>query len=119
VPVNTLFAQPRVNQLGEACQFVCEHSSSSAQLNAIGRIWEFKRRTPCSAVARWTVDNEYHVQDMLWVVLAPQFPDLDDEEWLKSLGHHHPRADLAIPSHRVIIEVKFARQDGKSFSGLI
>ncbi|OBR49625.1 hypothetical protein [Paraburkholderia tropica] len=82
-------------------------------------VWESRRRTPRSAVARWIVDNEYHVQDMLWIVLAPQFPDLDDEEWLKSLGHHHPRADLAIPSLRVIIEVKFARREGKSFSELI
>lgn len=82
-------------------------------------VWESKPRTPRSAVARWVVDNEYHVQDMLWVVMAPVFPDLDDEEWLKSLGHHHPRADLAIPSLRVIIEVKFARKDGKSFSDLI
>lgn len=82
-------------------------------------VWESKPRTPRSAIARWVVDNEYHVQDMLWVVLAPVFPDLDDEEWLKSLGQHHPRADLAIPSLRTIIEVKFARKDGKSFSELI
>lgn len=82
-------------------------------------VWESKPRTPRSAIARWVVDNEYHVQDMLWVVLAPVFPDLDDEEWLKSLGQHRPRADLAIPSLRVIIEVKFARKDGKSFSELI
>lgn len=82
-------------------------------------VWESKPRTPRSAIARWGVDNEYHVQDMLWVVLAPVFPDLDDEEWLKSLGQHHPRADLAIPSLRVIIEVKFARKEGKSFSELI
>jgi hypothetical protein len=64
------------------------------------------------------IDNEYHVQNMLWVILAPIFPDLDDEEWLKSLGQHHPRADLAIPSLRVIIEVKFARENGK-FSDII
>ena len=82
-------------------------------------VWESKPRTPKSAIARWVIDNEYHVQDMLWAVLAPVFPDLDDEEWLKSLGQHHPRADLAIPSLRVIIEVKFARKDGKSFSDLI
>lgn len=81
--------------------------------------WESSPRTPKSAVARWVVDNEYHVQDMLWVILAPVFPDLDDEEWLKSLGHHKPRADLAIPSLRLIIEVKFARRGGKSFSELI
>lgn len=81
--------------------------------------WESRPRTPKSEVARWVIDNEYHVQDMLWAILAPVFPDLDDEEWLKSLGYHHPRADLAIPSLRVIIEVKFARKDGKSFSDLI
>jgi len=67
--------------------------------------WESKPRTPMSDVARWVIDNEYHVQDLLWAILSPTFPDLDDEEWLKSLGHHHPRADLAIPSLGVIIEV--------------
>ncbi len=82
-------------------------------------VWESKPRTPRSAVTRWGIENEYHVQDFLWVILAPIFPDLDDEEWLKSLGQHHPRADLAIPSLKVIIEVKFARKEGKSFSDLI
>lgn len=81
--------------------------------------WESKPRTPKSSIARWVIDNEYHVQDMLWAILAPVFPDLDDEEWLKSLGQYHPRGDLAVPSLRVIIEVKFARKDGKSFSELI
>ena len=27
--------------------------------------------------SRWDVDNEYHVQDMLWVILAPVLPDFD------------------------------------------
>ena len=82
-------------------------------------VWESKPRTPRSEIAQWVIDNEYHVQDMLWAILAPTFPDLDDEEWLKSLGQHHPRADLAIPSLGVIIEVKFARKGGKPFSDLI
>ncbi len=56
---------------------------------------------------------------MLWVILAPLFPDLDDEEWLKSLGHHHPRADLTIPSLELIIEVKFIRRATKSELGSI
>lgn len=81
--------------------------------------WESKSRTPRSAIARWVIDNEYHVQDMLWAILAPVFPDLDDEEWLKSLGQHHPRADLALPSLHLIVEVKFARKEGKSFGDLI
>lgn len=81
--------------------------------------WETVPRTPKSAVARWDVENEYHVQDLLWAILAPVFPDLDDEEWLKSLGQHHPRADLAIPSLRVIIEVKFLRKGKGAFAAVI
>jgi hypothetical protein len=76
--------------------------------------WENVPRTPRSPLARWEIANEYHVQDMLWAILAPVFSDLDDEEWLKSLGHHHPRADLAIPSLELIIEVKFMRPGGRS-----
>jgi hypothetical protein len=82
--------------------------------------WDDKPRTPKSVAARWEIENEYHVQNLVWAVLAPLFPDLDDEEWLKSLGHHHPRGDFAIPSLELIVEVKFARDGGKSiFSKLI
>jgi len=82
--------------------------------------WESEPRTPRSAVARWNVENEYHVQAWLWSVLAPIFPDLDDEEWLKSLGHHQPRGDLAIPSLQLIVEAKFLRAGGPSvFSKVI
>lgn len=81
--------------------------------------WETTPRTPRSAVARWDIENEYHVQDMLWAILTPVFPDLDDEEWLKSLGQHHPRADLAIPSLRTIVEVKFLRKGKGAFAAVI
>ena len=81
-------------------------------------VWEDQPRTKKSITARWDVENEYHVQDFLWAILAPVFPDLDDEEWLKSLGQHHPRADLAIPSLKLIVEVKYVRK-GKRFSEII
>jgi hypothetical protein len=82
--------------------------------------WDSSPRTSRSPLARWEIANEYHVQDMLWAILAPIFPDLDDEEWLKSLGHHHPRGDFAIPSLDLIIEVKFMRPGGRSaFSSII
>jgi hypothetical protein len=82
--------------------------------------WDDVPRTRNSVAARWDIGNEYHVQDMLWAILAPIFPDLDDEEWLKSLGQHRPRADLAIPSLELIVEVKFLRPGGKSmFSDVI
>jgi hypothetical protein len=76
--------------------------------------WENAPRTLNAVAARWDIENEYHVQDMLWIILAPVFPDLDDEEWLKSLGQHHPRADLAIPSLELIVEVKFPLDLGRS-----
>jgi hypothetical protein len=78
--------------------------------------WTFeeKPRTPKSAIARWDVENEYHVQNLLWAILAPVFPDVDDEEHLPSIGHAHPRTDLAVPSLRTLIEVKFIRQPGQT-----
>ena len=80
--------------------------------------WDDAPKSPRSALGRWEVENEYHVQNMLWAILAPLFPDLDDEEYLKSLGQLQPRCDLAIPSLNLIIEAKFIRQ-GKSFSKVI
>lgn len=81
--------------------------------------WEDKARTPNSAIARWDVENEYHVQNLLWAVMAPVLSDLDDEEWLKSLGHHKPRADFAVPSLDLIVEAKFLRSGKKAFSQVV
>lgn len=71
--------------------------------------WDDAPRTPASAPARWEIANEYHVQDLLWAVLAPLFPDLNDEETLPPVGQKNPRADLTIPSLGTIVEVKFVR----------
>ncbi len=74
--------------------------------------WEEKPRTKTSPAARqWYVDNEYHVQNILWLLLAPLFPDLIDEDATPKVGPVQPRADLCIPSLRVIIEAKFMRAD--------
>jgi hypothetical protein len=90
-------------------------------LNAVSHAlkrWPWERAPKTSGVGalaqRWDVQNEYHVQSLLWALLAPIFPDLEDEEYLKSLGYKHPRADLAIPSMRLIIEVKFLRESTQS-----
>lgn len=79
------------------------------------RRWTFEteKRTPKSRLARWEIENEYHVQNLLWAVLAPVFADLEDEENLPSLGHKKPRADLGVPSLKTIIEVKFMRNAGQ------
>jgi hypothetical protein len=79
------------------------------------KLWQYeeKGRTSRSAPGRWEIENEYHVQALLWIILAPVFSDLEDEENLPSVGHKHPRADLGIPSLRTIIEVKFMRAFGQ------
>ena len=53
------------------------------------------------------------VQDLLYLLLAPVFPDLKDEEYFPSLGQKQPRTDLFIPSMKLIIEVKFVRNGDK------
>lgn len=77
--------------------------------------WETKPRTSAkNAEARqWHIDNEYHVQNLLWLVLAPCFPDLKEEEYTPSIGDYQPRVDLCIPSLQLIIEVKFMRESTK------
>lgn len=84
--------------------------------------WEDKPKTSRAGakLQRWDIQNEYHVQSLLWMILSPLFPDLEDEEYLQSLGHKHPRVDLAIPSLGLIIEVKYLREGTQSaFSGVV
>ncbi len=74
--------------------------------------WESKPRTPKSTQQRWDIQNEYHVQSVLWAMLAPVFPGIVDEEYLRKIGPKQPRADLGLPGLRTIIEVKYMR-DGE------
>jgi hypothetical protein len=80
--------------------------------------WESKGRTRGSTARQWHIDNEYHVQNLLWTILAPIFPDLKSEESTPSVGQKHPRADLCIPSLRLVVEVKFIRP-GTTFSTIV
>ncbi len=75
--------------------------------------WENQPRTTTGIARQWHVDNEYHVQNLLWLLLAPIFPDLDDEQYLTKIGQKNPRADLYIPSMKLIVEVKFLRAGDK------
>lgn len=82
--------------------------------------WEERAKTKGGEAVRWPINNEYHVQDLLWIVLAPVFPDLEDEESLPSLGQKHPRYDLGVPSLKLIVEAKFVREGTRrAFSGVI
>jgi hypothetical protein len=72
-------------------------------------VWEDKPRVKKAGAVpqKWHIDNEYHVQSILWTILSPIFPDLKEEEYTASVAHLQSRADLCIPSLKLIIEVKF------------
>jgi hypothetical protein len=74
--------------------------------------WEKKPKTQHASVTaqRWDIQHEYHVQSLLWALLRPVLPGLEDEENLPSVGHKHPRADLLVRALRLVIEVKYLRE---------
>ena len=65
------------------------------------------------------MENEYHVQNLLYVLLAPVFNDIADEVYLQPVGQKTPRVDLYLPSLHTIIEVKYRKDVKKSFQTLI
>jgi REase_DpnII-MboI len=71
--------------------------------------WEAKTKTRNREGRFWHVDNEIHVQNLLWLALAPALPELKREETLPKLGGHSSRADLALPRLQLAIEAKFVR----------
>jgi hypothetical protein len=72
--------------------------------------WEEKPRTKTSPEARkWHVENEYHVQNILWLLLASVFSDLVPEDCTPKVGPVQPRADIGLPALRAIVEAKFMR----------
>lgn len=81
--------------------------------------WEDSRRTKSAEPVKWRVENEYHVQNLLYVLLAPVFNDIADEVYLQPVGQKTPRVDLYLPSLHTIIEVKYRKDAKKSFQSLI
>ncbi len=71
--------------------------------------WEDKPRTSRvgAAARRWHIENEYHFQSLLFAVLKPLIPALEEEQYLPSTGTYQPRADLCIRSLQLVVEVKF------------
>lgn len=81
--------------------------------------WEDSGRTRGAEPVQWQVDNEYHVQNLLYILLAPIFNDIADEVNLQPVGQKNPRIDLYFPSLHTIIEVKYRKDTKKSFPTLI
>ncbi|TAK08190.1 MAG: hypothetical protein EPO39_04900 [Candidatus Manganitrophaceae bacterium] len=81
--------------------------------------WEDSGRTKGAKPVKWRMENEYHVQNLLYVLLAPVFNDIADEVYLQPVGQKTPRVDLYLPSLHTIIEVKYRKDAKKSFQSLI
>ncbi len=81
--------------------------------------WETVGRTKGAEPIKWRVENEYHVQNLLYVMLAPVFIDIADEVYLQPVGQKTPRIDLYLPSLHTIIEVKYRKDAKRSFQNLI
>jgi hypothetical protein len=81
--------------------------------------WEDVRRTKGAAPVKWQIENEYHVQNILYILLAPIFNDIADEVNLQPVGQKNPRVDLYLPALHTIIEVKYRKDVKKSFQALI
>lgn len=81
--------------------------------------WEDKPRTARQGAQprRWHIENEYHFQSMLYAVLKPLIPALEEEQYLPPTGTYQPRADLCILALELVIEVKFWYR-GKSVKDL-
>ncbi|WP_129112087.1 hypothetical protein [Burkholderia pseudomallei] len=110
LPVSIDFERPTIAHVGRFLERVP---------SALRRwTWEHAAKTRNSDAVCWDVQNEYHVQNLLYALLAPIFPDLTDEETLPPVGQKNPRADLGIPSLKLIVEAKFLRP-GHSFANLI
>ncbi|WP_445172578.1 PD-(D/E)XK nuclease domain-containing protein [Microcoleus sp.] len=69
--------------------------------------WEGNSRTKGGQPRQWYIENEYHVQNLLYFLLAAVFADIREEEYTRSVGQKKPRVDLEIPSLKLVIEIKF------------
>lgn len=76
--------------------------------------WEIKPKTAGGVARKWHIDNEYHVQNLLWCILRSLFPDAKEEEYKSAVGKVHPRLDIVLPSLRLIVEAKFWRSRDSS-----
>lgn len=60
---------------------------------------------------QWKIENEYDVQNILYLILRSVFDDTEYEDPTQKFGSGSSRLDLKIPSQEVIIEAKFARKE--------
>lgn len=58
---------------------------------------------------QWKIEDEYDVQNILYLILRSYFDDAEYEDPTPKFGSSSSRLDVKIPSLQTIIEAKFAR----------
>lgn len=84
-------------------------SAILSRFEAAMKRWRYDSDRLTSPI-RWPIMSEREVQDILYLVLRSYFDDLIDEEAMPKFGHKFHKPDFAIPSLRLLIEVKYAYQ---------
>lgn len=82
-------------------------SAILSRFEAAMKRWRYdsdKQRNPIV----WPIVSEREIQDILYLVLRSYFDDLVDEQAIPKFGHKFYKPDFAIPSLRLLIEVKYA-----------
>jgi len=57
------------------------------------------------------INDEYDVQDLIYLMLKPIFNDLKEEEYTPKTGGKSTRIDLVIPSENIAVETKMIKTD--------
>lgn len=59
--------------------------------------------------ASFAIENEYDVQDLLFVAIRSIFDDARTEEWTPQLAGRARRIDVVVPAADAVVEVKYVR----------
>ncbi len=92
---------PRINVKDKIAIIMDIFNSLSININFLS---ERKHNRP-----PFNVENEYDVQDLLYVIVKPIFPDARLEEFTVKHASKTKKIDIVIPSIDVVIETKFVR----------
>lgn len=65
---------------------------------------------------KYTIENEYDVQDLLFVAVRAVFEDARLEDWTPKHAGSSKRIDIVVPSAETVIEVKIVRNGAHSRS---
>lgn len=78
--------------------------------NAIQKIVKNRRKDH----PNFKIEDEYDVQDILYVILKSVFPNLRDEDAIAKVGAKTTKIDLIIREEKILVEVKMIKEKDSS-----